>query len=592
MSYRILGPDPVEDQLNRVLELLSQGQPPSAIELAQVDVKEELGRRGRGGAILPATSKNEAAAQYLVAEMACLANTPGGGAIILGVADNGERIGTDLDADWLRHRIWEMSEHKLTVTIREAELDSTRILILTTHEAIEPIRVAGKLKWRVDTNCVEIDATSWHTGKMLRSGFDWSTQPSGHTVADAQAVAIEIARRYLRSAGDPSSLDLAASSNNDMLTRLSLVDSKGRLSNAGSLLFVGTPQIGIDYIRRQVSAGDSTNRVRGNGPLLEQLYEVDNASNSNNRLVHRRDGFASGQLRAIPSRALREAIVNGIVHRDWLSPEPTTVEHIGDELVVTSPGGFIGGVRPSNIITHPSVPRYRSLAEAMATLRLAEREGIGVDRMIRDMLALGHAEPSIAETPGPYIRVALLGGDPSESITGFLRQVVPSIIGGDLDALLVISHLIRLGWVDEYSAARILQRPAEETKAVLARLTEAEFLGDPVLTRMKGVPAGQPFAYRLGLGSRRCLGGAVQATAMSHHQRVLYWSTNRSRVSSAEAAELTDLSQVTAGRLLANLASDGLLRPGRATHGRGFFYVPVAANDRANVDPPEMEGSP
>ena len=48
-------------------------------------------------------------------------------------------------------------------------------------------------------------------------------------------------------------------------------------------------------------------------------------------------------------------------------------------LTVTSPGGFIGGITPANIITHPAVPRYRSLAEAMATLRLGEREGIGVD---------------------------------------------------------------------------------------------------------------------------------------------------------------------------------------------------------------------
>ena len=48
---------------------------------------------------------------------------------------------------------------------------------------------------------------------------------------------------------------------------------------------------------------------------------------------------------------------------------------------MTSPGGFIGGVMPSNIISHPAVPRYRSLAEALARLRLAEREGIGAEEV-------------------------------------------------------------------------------------------------------------------------------------------------------------------------------------------------------------------
>jgi ATP-dependent DNA helicase RecG len=34
-----------------------------------------------------------------------MANTPGGGALVVGVADDGTVLGTELDADWLRHRI-------------------------------------------------------------------------------------------------------------------------------------------------------------------------------------------------------------------------------------------------------------------------------------------------------------------------------------------------------------------------------------------------------------------------------------------------------------------------------------------------------
>ena len=75
--------------------------------------------------------------------MACLANTPGGGALVLGVADDGTRIGTDLDADWLRHRIWELTEHRLTIDVRVVDLDGTRLLVLNTQEAIEPIRGRG-----------------------------------------------------------------------------------------------------------------------------------------------------------------------------------------------------------------------------------------------------------------------------------------------------------------------------------------------------------------------------------------------------------------------------------------------------------------
>jgi ATP-dependent DNA helicase RecG len=58
--------------------------------------------------------------------MACFANTAGGGAIIVGVADDGARIGTELDHEWPRHRIWELTGRKLTVSARPVDLDGWR----------------------------------------------------------------------------------------------------------------------------------------------------------------------------------------------------------------------------------------------------------------------------------------------------------------------------------------------------------------------------------------------------------------------------------------------------------------------------------
>jgi ATP-dependent DNA helicase RecG len=358
--------------------------------------------------------------------------------------------------------------------------------VLTTHEAIEPVRFEGKLKWRLDDNCVEVDPTSWHSGKLTRSGVDWSAQPSGHFLEEASPVAAAIARRYLQAAGDESALDLAAASDPDLLRRLGVATGDGRLTNAGSLLFVETPEVGIDYIRRDFPGGDSTNRVRSRRPLIEQVWDVDQASQASNRLVHVPEGFAHGQLRAIPSRAVREVIVNGVVHRDWLSPQPTTVEHTGDMLTVTSPGGFIGGITPANIITHPAVPRYRSLAEAMSTLRLGEREGIGVDRIIRDMLAIGRPEPEISEITGPYVRVSLVGGDPDPETIEFLATLEPTATSSDIDALLIIDHLTRTGWIDTATAMPVLQRPEGETRGAIMRLASANSARDAVLLPVKG----------------------------------------------------------------------------------------------------------
>lgn len=584
MAFSFLGPDPVAQQVEELLRRLSEGVAPADIETRQVDCKEERGRRGPGGAVMAGNAENDDAARSLADELACFANSPGGGAVVLGVADDGQRIGTNLDAEWLRHRIYELTNRQLTVDIQEADLDGTRLLVLTTHEAIEPIRgTNGRIHWRVADNCVEVDATTWHAGRLHRSGVDWSAQPSGHTLADANASAVEVARRFLREAaevGDRTAADLLAATDEDLLRRLNLVtDVDGMLTNAGSLLFVGTPEVGIDYIRRDVPGGDSTNRVRSNRPLLEQLYEADQAIRAANRVVHSGEGLARGQVRAIPPRAGREAVVNGVVHRDWLSRQPTMVEHVGDNLTVVSPGGFPGGVRPENIITHPSSPRYRSLAEATASLRLAEREGIGVDRMVGDMLSLGRPEPEISELAGPSVRVSLLGGDPDPEMVTFLADMVPTAAAADLDIVLLVDHLTRHGFVDVATAEPVLQRPAGETAAALERAYATAVYDHPVIVPVNGVPDGHPPAYRFSDEARTRLPKRTSAldAGATRNRMILEWARHRGRVSSTEVADLTGLSVVRSGQILTELQERGELLAGKEVKaGRGFFYIPAS----------------
>jgi ATP-dependent DNA helicase RecG len=125
-STIIFGPDPVATEVARVLGLLQVGDVDQArLESKQVDLKEEAGRR-RGAEILPADTENETAARALTVEAACMANTEGGGALIVGVADNGQLIGTELDTEWLRFRIYERTQRLLTVSIWAAGRENRR----------------------------------------------------------------------------------------------------------------------------------------------------------------------------------------------------------------------------------------------------------------------------------------------------------------------------------------------------------------------------------------------------------------------------------------------------------------------------------
>lgn len=575
MAFRYLGPDRLEVQLDRVLEELALGKPPSAIERKNIEIKEEFGRRGHDGAILPGGTESEAAAAYLAHELACLANTPGAGALILGIADDGQRIGTSLDPEWLRHRIYQLTHERLTVDVREGNLDDVRVLVIRAPEALEPIRSKQRIHWRVGAHCVEVDAATWNEGRLHRTGYDWSGQASGHSLGDARPVALEAARQFLRQAGDEGSESLASASDEDLLRRLNVVTAEGFLTNAGSLLFVTTPEPGIDYIRRDHPGADSTLRFTNPGPLLTQLAEVETAAMASNATIHVPAGLAHGQIRALPQRAIREGIVNGVVHRDWMTPSPTVIEHVGTTLTVSSPGGFVGGVSSSNIITHPSMPRYRSLATVVSNLRLSEREGVGVDRMVAEMLALGYPRPDIQEVAGPYIRVALLGGSPDLKWMQFLTICDPSTISRDVDKLLLLDELLTRGWIDVASASPVLQRSPTETRAAIHRLAETRVSGASLIEHVDGVPATEPSAWKLGVFARTFLQHrlAWQSEPNGRLQIVADWVEKRGRISSSEMSGLTGVTSSHANTLLKRLEDDGLLVPSRKNRrGRGFYY--------------------
>ncbi|MCQ3807726.1 MAG: hypothetical protein OXB92_11060 [Acidimicrobiaceae bacterium] len=589
MTTAILGPDPLEILIDAALRRLSEGEAPSAMEVERVDVKEEPGRRAADGSILSGAETNEQAADYLAGEMACMANTPGGGAVIVGVADGGQKIGTELNPEWLRHRIWELTAGSLTISARVANVEGSRLLVLSSVEALSPVVYRGRVRWRVGTNCVDVDPVTWQSRTLLRRGYDWSDQPSGHTLADVSPVACEIARTYLRSGQRPgrtSDSNLADVDDTELLRRLNLVTDGERLTNAGSMMFVATPWPGIDYIRRNAPGDDSSLRIEAYGPLLAQVREVEQAASHANPTTHLARGFAHAQVRAIAPRALREAIINGITHRDWMIHLPTTVEHVGDTLIVTSPGGFVGGVAPENIITHVAVPRYKSLALAMARLGLAEREGVGVDRMVSDMLRAGRPAPVFSEDEGPFVRVALLGGPPDQTIIDLLGDLTPPQ-AATVEVLLLINHLTRHGWVDAQTAAPVLQRSPEEAEQAIAQLADTTLIArdsdqaspetPAIIVRVAGVPSAHSAAHRLSDAARQRLADRTKhlTTPEGRLGLIIDWSRARGRVSSTEAADLTGLSRTSTAQLLASLADEGQLNLGRPNRtGRGFFYTP------------------
>lgn len=324
-----------EEAVERCLALIRNGTLPEDAERQRVDIKEEAGRRGSGGRLLPGNRENTKAADHLADEVAAMANTPGGGALIVGIEDkSGDLLGTELDAEWLRQQIYRRVD--IAPDVVERVEQGIRLLALYVPEAREPVEdTSDRLRWRVGSASVPIDRGQWWLHRQGRAGWDPMSRPSSMAPDHVTPGAIAVARSYLerRELQDASATDVANAPTQDMLRQLGLLTVEGFLTEAGALLFCAAPRPWLSWTRLDVEGGDVLAREEGSTgtSLLEQLAHVEALMDAANDRVTISGEFAERVVRLIPPRAAREAILNGIVHRDWNQHAPTTVTWVEED---------------------------------------------------------------------------------------------------------------------------------------------------------------------------------------------------------------------------------------------------------------------
>ena len=81
--------------------------------------------------------------------------------------------------------------------------------------------------------------------------------------------------------------------------------------------------------------------------------------------------------------ALREAVINAIVHNDYTSEVPPKIEFFDDRIEITSFGSLPQGMTENEFFEGYSVPRNKELMRVFRDLELVEHLGSGVPRILR-----------------------------------------------------------------------------------------------------------------------------------------------------------------------------------------------------------------
>ena len=129
--------------------------------------------------------------------------------------------------------------------------------------------------------------------------------------------------------------------------------------------------------------------------------------------LERYDELRREDILLLPIKALREALVNAVVHRDYaVTGSKVLLEVFDDRVVVTSPGTLPNSMTPDSVRAggHPR-SRNEALANYMATVGMMEQRGRGWPIIRRAMMAHNGTEPDLFEDrKARFVRVTMWTG--------------------------------------------------------------------------------------------------------------------------------------------------------------------------------------
>lgn len=225
-------------------------------------------------------------------------------------------------------------------------------------------------------------------------------------------------------------------------------------------------------------------------PLLQTFEKVDLLFQS--RVIEQE--LQIGMFRVpVPNyekEAFREGFVNALVHRDYFRVGAVQVQLQTSAISISSPGGFLEGISPDNILTAAPMPRNALLAEAAKRIGLAERTGRGVDKIYTVMLRSGHDIPDYSASTSSAVVLRLNSAELDEKYIKMivseedrLKKPMP------LDALIVLSVLKNERRSTIKLLSKKIQKPVEDTRPVVEWLIE--------LGMVEGVGNGSARRYML-----------------------------------------------------------------------------------------------
>lgn len=356
---------------------------------------------------------------HIIRTVTAFYNTKGG-VLVFGVRDKtGEVLGIE-DPQQL--------EHAITLQLRNCVIDldvspefelteyagKTLVLVHCPKGPRPPYRIKGYERPFMRQGSSNVEASEDQIAQMFR---DRSPDPQDRRIverAQLEDIDLSAAESYLQKTGftelQGREAALVLLFNEGLLGKRS--DGSYVPTIAGLLLFGKPPQkhlphavLKADFKQREEQ--DEWDDIQSfDGTIFEQIRAAELFLKRHIAVSARIVGFRRVERPAIPLEALREAVVNALVHRDYQDTGAEVHLRIrGANVTLLNPGGMIAPLTIEIVMRGGFAPRSRNGTIAEALIRLGgymEKRGTGIARMRRLCEAAQLPAPEFIEQAGTF----------------------------------------------------------------------------------------------------------------------------------------------------------------------------------------------
>lgn len=325
------------------------------------------------------------------------------GYLVIGVDKHGKPTGLEVTEQLLENLGALRSNGNIqplpVINVAKLAMDGGDVAVVEVQPSdLPPLRYKGQIWVRIGPRKATASEQEERmlTERRISSARSFDASPIGD--AKLEDLSLLQFHAYRQEVVDPEVIAANHRSIEDQLASLRFFDSRHHVPTVAGMLLFGKhprfylPGAYVQYLRLpgETLADSPLDQAEVSGDLPTMLRELElRVKASISRRLESTSLLTEKEMPTYPDLAIREILLNAIMHRDYQSNTPVRLYWFEDRVEISNAGGLYGEVTPQTLERRSS---YRNpvLAEAMKALGYVNRFGYGIQRAQAAMVKNGN----------------------------------------------------------------------------------------------------------------------------------------------------------------------------------------------------------